>query len=186
MLSVDEKPSIQALSRKTGYTNTPQGGVMRSVSSTYRRNGTRNLFAALEVATGIIHGKTTAVKKRVDFLAFMDELLLSFPNSESTEFHIILDNYCIHKRCDQWLEVHKNVHFHYTPTSASWLNMVEIWFNIMTRKILRGSSFDSTDELSKAITDYISYYNQSAKPFIWKKREVSGSQIKDTISNLCG
>jgi len=186
VISVDEKPGIQALSRRTGYVKTRDGKTMRAINSTYRRNGTRNLFAALEVATGIIHGKPTEAKKRVDFLAFMDELLLELPQKESVEYHVILDNYCIHKRCDEWLEANKNVKFHYTPTSASWLNMVEIWFNIMTRKILRGSSFDSTDELSKAMKDYIKYYNRSAEPFIWKKREVAGSQIKDTISNLYG
>jgi transposase len=186
VICVDEKPSIQALSRRVGYVKTRNGKKMRAINSTYRRNGTRNLFAALEVATGIIHGKTTATKKRVDFLDFMDELLLELPQRESVEYHVIVDNYCIHKRCDEWLELHKNVRFHYTPTSASWLNMVEIWFNIMSRKILRGASFDSTDALADAMKKYIAHYNESAEPFVWKKREVTGSQIKNTISNLYG
>jgi transposase len=82
--------------------------------------------------------------------------------------------------------VHPNVFFHFTPTSASWLNQVEIWFNIMSRKILRGASFDSVKALSEAILGYIESYNETAKPFVWKKREVSGSQIKDKLSNLCG
>ena len=186
VISVDEKPSIQALSRATGYVKTGNSKVVRAVKSTYRRNGTQNLFAAIEVATGLIHGKTTATKKRVDFLAFMDDLLEELPQCESTEYHVILDNYCIHKRCDEWLENHKNVHFHFTPTSASWLNMIEIWFGIMARKILKGVSFDSTSELSNAIKSYISHYNESAEPFIWKKRDVVGSQIRNTISNLYG
>jgi transposase len=184
-ICVDEKPSVQALSRTTGYVKTRNGKTVRAVKSTYRRNGTQNLFAALEVATGIIYGKTTKYKKRVDFIAFMDELLNELPLDEGKEYHVILDNYCIHKKNDEWLARHENVYFHFTPTSASWLNQVEIWFNIMTRKVLRGASFDSTQQLCEAIRKYISAYNETAEPFIWKKREVKGSQIKDTISNLC-
>jgi transposase len=186
VISIDEKPSMQALSRRTGFVKTSNGKIMSAIKSTYKRNGTQNLFAALEVATGTIHGKTTKAKKRVDFLAFMDDLLAELVVDDETEYHVILDNYCIHKRCDEWLLAHPNVHFHYTPTSASWLNQIEIWFNIMTRKVLRGASFDSTAQLSEAIAKYISAYNKSAKPFIWKKRDVKGSQIHDKLSNLRG
>ena len=186
VISVDEKPSIQALSRKTGVVKTSNGKIVSAVKSTYKRNGTQNLFAALEVATGMIHGKTTKTKKRVDFLAFMDDLLKELVADDTLEYHVILDNYCIHKRCDAWLQTHPNVFFHYTPTSASWLNMVEIWFNIMSRKVLRGASFDSTGALAEAISGYIKAYNETAKPFVWKKREVKGSQIIDSLSNLRG
>ena len=185
VICVDEKPSMQALSRTTGYVKTRNGKVMTAIKSTYRRNGTQNLFAALEVATGAIHGKTTKYKKRVDFIAFMDELLNELPEGEDIEYHVILDNYCIHKKNDEWLAKHENVFFHFTPTSASWLNQVEIWFNIMSRKVLRGASFDNTQQLCDAIQKYIDAYNQSAGPFVWKKREVKGTQIKDTIANLC-
>ena len=184
VISVDEKPSMQALSRKTGYVVARNGKTMRAIKSTYRRNGTQNLFAALEVATGIIHGKTTKYKKRVDFIAFMDDLLKELPQGEGLEYHVILDNYCIHKRNDEWLLANPNVFFHYTPTSASWLNQIEIWFGIMSRKVLRGASFDNVEQLCEAIKKYVEYYNQSAEPFVWKKREVNGSQIKDTIENL--
>jgi transposase len=184
VICVDEKPSMQALTRTTGYVKTRNGKVVTAIKSTYRRNGTQNLFAALEVATGIIHGKTTKYKKRVDFIAFMDELLDGLPQGEDLEYHVILDNYCIHKKNDEWLANHKNVFFHFTPTSASWLNQVEIWFNIMSRKVLRGASFDNTQQLCDAIRKYIDAYNQSADPFVWKKREVNGSQIKDTIAIL--
>jgi transposase len=184
VISVDEKPSMQALSRTTGYVRTRNGKVMTAIKSTYRRNGTQNLFAALEIATGIIHGKTTKYKKRADFIEFMDELLDELPQNEGAEYHVILDNYCIHKKNDEWLARHENVFFHYTPTSASWLNQVEIWFNIMSRKVLRGASFDSTQQLCDAIRKYIDAYNQHADPFVWKKREVKGTQIRDTISNL--
>jgi len=186
VISIDEKPSIQALSRRTGYVKTKNGKVVAAIKSTYKRNGTQNLFAALEVATGFIHGQTTKTKKRVDFLAFMDDLMNGLVFNEDTEIHVILDNYCIHKRCDEWLSAHPNVFFHYTPTSASWLNQIEIWFNIMSRKVLRGASFDNTTLLSEAIMKYIESYNETSEPFMWKKREVSGSQIKDKLSNLCG
>jgi transposase len=185
VISVDEKPSIQALSRTTGVIKTSNGKVVSEIKSTYKRNGTKNLFAALEIATGIVHGSTTQTKKRVDFIAFMDDLLKELPGSDATEYHVILDNYCIHKRCNEWLSAHPNVFFHFTPTSASWLNQVEIWFNIMSRKVLRGASFDSVKTLSEAILGYIESYNGTAKPFVWKKREVYGSQIKDKLSNLC-
>jgi len=186
VISIDEKPSMQALSRTTGVVKTSNGKIVSAVKSTYKRNGTQNLFAALEVATGIIHGKTTKAKKRVDFLAFMDDLLSELPQGDNIHYHAILDNYCIHKRCDEWLASHPNVTFHFTPTSASWLNQIEIWFNIMSRKVLRGASFNSTSELSQAIYDYMQAYNETAEPFRWKKREVRGSQIADNLSNLRG
>jgi len=184
VICVDEKPSMQALSRTTGYVKTRNKKTVSAIKGTYRRNGTQNLFAALEVATGTIHGKTTKYKKRIDFLAFMDDLLKELPQDDGKEYHVILDNYCIHKKNDEWLAKHPNVHFHFTPTSASWLNQVEIWFNIMTRKVLRGASFDNTIELCEAISKYIDAYNYTAEPFAWKKREVRGSQIKDNIANL--
>ena len=184
VLAVDEKPNIQALSRTTGYVRTANGKVARAMQSTYKRNGTLNLFAALETTTGLVWGKTTSSKKRVDFLEFMSELIEEFPIDEDTEFHVILDNHSIHKGCHEWLADHPNVTFHYTPTSASWLNMVEIWFSIMTRKVLKGASFGHTSELSDALNSYIDAYSDHAQPFIWKKREVKGTQIRDTLPNL--
>lgn len=184
VISIDEKPSIQALSRKQGYVYTGNQKLIRGVSSTYRRNGTINLFAALEVATGQIYGKTTKQKRRVDFVEFLDDLLRDMPDRGEVQYHIIMDNYCTHKRLNEWLSAHPNVHFHYTPTSASWLNMVEIWFNIMSRKVLQGASHNSVIELTEAIKKYIAAYNESAEPFRWRKREVHGSQLKDTIGNL--
>jgi len=186
VISVDEKPSMQALSRSTGYVVTSDSKIVRGMKSTYRRNGTLNLFAALKVATGLVFAKPTRTKKRVDFLAFMDELLKELSVSTGTQIHVILDNYCIHKRCTEWLECNPNVHFHFTPTSASWLNQIEIWFGILSRKVLRGASFDSTEKLAYAIKEYIDHYNQDCKPFVWRKREVKGSQLRNTITNLCG
>ena len=183
VISVDEKPSIQALERRTGYVQTDSGKVVRGYKSTYKRHGTLNLFAALEVATGAVHTQTTAKKRRVEFLAFMDLVLSDLPSA--TEIHVIVDNYCIHKKCDTWLAEHPQVTFHYTPTSASWLNLVEVWFGILSRKALRGASFRSTEELRVAIEAFIAAYEQTAKPFVWRKREVAGSQLRNTIKNLC-
>jgi transposase len=183
VISVDEKPSIQALERRTGYIQTDSGKIVRGYKSTYKRHGTLNLFAALEVATGAIHTETTAQKRRVDFLAFMDQVVADLP--EVTELHVILDNYCIHKKCDAWLAAHPQVSFHYTPTSASWLNLVEVWFGLLSRKALRGASFRTIEELKAAIEAFIAAYGPTAKPFVWRKREVKGSQLRNTIANFC-
>ena len=182
VVCVDEKPSIQALQRKTGYVFTSSGKLVRGLKSTYQRHGTINLFAALNVATGTIQSKTTATKKRPDFQAFLDHVVSEAPLQQ--EIHVILDNYGTHKKNDAWLAQHPNVHFHFTPTSASWLNQVEIWFGILSRKTLRGASFTSTEDLTAAIKAFIAAYNPKAAPFVWRKREVKGSQLRNTIVNL--
>lgn len=182
VLSVDEKPTIQALERARGYVLTSSGKVVHGLKSTYKRHGTVNLFAALEVATGIIRGKTTQTKKRVDFQAFMSELVAEQPPDR--EIHVILDNLSTHKKNDAWLAAHPNVTFHFTPTSASWLNQVEIWFGIFSRKALAGASFASVAQLVQAIRDFTQAYNRNAAPFVWRKREVKGSQLRYTIVNL--
>lgn len=182
VICVDEKPSIQALERKTGYIQTSDGKIQRAYKSTYKRNGTLNLFAALEVATGKIATKVTKHKTREDFIEYMDEVVGEYQQDQ--EIHVILDNYSTHKKNEVWLSNHPNVKFHFTPTSASWLNQVEIWFGIFSRKSLAGASFRSTEELREQIEAYVKNYNKHSKPFKWRKREVRGSQIKDNIDNL--
>jgi transposase len=182
VLSVDEKPSIQALERATGYVQTSSGKIVQGLKSTYKRHGTVNLFAALEVANGVIRGKTTQTKKRIDFQTFMSEIIEDQPSDR--QVHVILDNYCTHKKNETWLAAHPNVTFHFTPTSASWLNQVEIWFGIFTRKALSGASFRSAEQLTQAIRDFTAAYNETAAPFVWRKREVKGSQLRHTIVNL--
>lgn len=183
VLSVDEKPSIQALERARGYVHTSSGKIVQGMKSTYKRHGTINLFAALEVATGVIRGKTTQTKKRADFLAFMGEVIAEI--APERHIHVILDNLSTHKKNDDWLAAHPNVTFHFTPTSASWLNQVEIWFGIFQRKALRNASFSSIDHLIEAIRNFTAAYNESAAPFVWRKREVKGAQLRNTIVNLC-
>jgi len=175
VICVDEKPNIQALERRTGYAISSDKKLIQGIESTYERHGTVNLFAALHVASGHIHGKVTTPgeKTKKGFLNFMDDLLAHLP--ESSEYHVIVDNHSIHKRHEAWLANHPNVFFHYTPTSASWLNMVEIWFGILTRKSLRKKGFSNTGELAAHIEAFTATYNETARPFIWKRREVKGS-----------
>ena len=183
VISVDEKPSIQALERETGFVETRDQKIVSAYKSTYKRHGTLNLFAALNVATGHIKALATPTKTREDFLEFMDQVLRDVPREK--EVHVILDNYCTHKKNDEWLRKYEGrVKFHFTPTSASWLNQIEIWFGILSRKTLKGASFRNVTELKDAIEAYIVRHNQKAQPFKWRRREVKGSQLKNTIVNL--
>lgn len=183
VICVDEKPSIQAIERKKGFVETSSGKIVQGLQSTYKRHGVLNLFAALNVATGEVRTQTTKQKRRPEFQSFLDKVIEGV--SPEKEVHIILDNYCTHKRNDDWLKKHPNVFFHFTPTSAGWLNQVEIWFGILSRKQLRNASFKSVEELTRAIEDFIEVYHQGAKPFVWRKREVKGAQLKNKLSNFC-
>ncbi len=184
VLSVDEKPSMQAIERTSGYVETDSGAVVRALKSTYKRHGTLNLFAALEVGTGQVHTKITDYKKREDFLGFLEGVLADQPPDK--EIHVILDNYSTHKKNDDWLAKYQGrVQFHFTPTSASWLNQIEIVFSLLARKTLRGASFKNKDQLRNAIAAFVQNHNAHAKPFRWRKREVKGSQLRNTVINLC-
>lgn len=183
VICVDEKPSIQAIERGRGYVETSNGKIVQGLKSTYKRHGVLNLFAALNVATGTVKTQTTNQKKRPEFQAFLNRVVEGV--SVDQEVHIIMDNYCTHKRNEDWLAEHPNVFFHFTPTSASWLNQVEIWFGILSRKQLRNASFKSIEDLRKAIEQFVAVYHERAKPFVWCKREVKGSQLRNTITNLC-
>jgi len=184
VLSVDEKPSMQAIERPSGYVETDSGTVVRALKSTYKRHGTLNLFAALEVATGQVKTKITDYKKRADFQNFLEGVIAELPGDK--EIHVILDNYSTHKKNDDWLaKFEGRVQFHFTPTSASWLNQIEIVFSLLQRKTLNGASFKTKDQLRDAIEAFIGKHNERAKPFRWRKREVKGSQLRNTIVNLC-
>lgn len=182
VICVDEKPSIQAIERKRGYVETSSGKVVQGLKNTYKRHGVLNLFAALHVATGVVKTQTTAQKKRPEFQAFLDSVLEDI--SSDQQVHIIMDNYCTHKRNENWLAKHPNVFFHFTPTSASWLNQVEIWFGILSRKLLKNGSFASIEDLRTGIEGFVTAYHEKAKPFVWRKREVRGAQLKNTIMNF--
>lgn len=161
---------------------TDNGTIVRGCKRTCTRHGTLNLLAALEVATGAIHTHITRQKRRLEFLDFMDHLMTEMP--EGKDIHVILDNDCIHKRNDPWWAAHPNVAFQFTPTSASWLNQVDIWFGLFARKALTGASFRNIEEWRRAIEAFAAAYGPTAKPFVWRKREVKGSQLRNTIVNL--
>ena len=169
MLCVDEKPSIQALERAQGYLKLPNGRALTGQSHDYKRHGTTTLFAALEVATGKIIATHSKRRRRVEFLDFMNSLAAAFPNRQ---LHLILDNLSTHKKNEDWLKAHPNVQFHFTPTSASWLNQVEVWFSILQGQSLSGASFTSLKQLQQHIDAYINAYNDQAEPFVWTKKKV--------------
>jgi transposase len=185
VLAIDEKPSIQALERAQGYLKLPNGRSITGQSHDYKRHGTTTLFAALNVVTGKVSGRHSKRRRRVEFLAFMNEVIAPYPDQE---IHVILDNLSTHKpKRDMWLARHKNVHFHYTPTHSSWLNQVEIWFSILTGKSLNGASFNAVDELKAHIDAFIKDYNETAKPFVWTKSILITlfSQLENSDMSLC-
>ena len=147
VLCVDEKPSIQALERAQGYLKLPNGRALTGQSHDYKRHGTTTLFAALEVATGKIIAAHSKRRRRVEFLDFMNSVIAAFPDRE---LHVILDNLNTHKKNEHWLKAHPNVQFHFTPTSASWLNQVEVWFSILQGQSLSGASFTTLKQLAGA------------------------------------
>ena len=181
VLAIDEKPSIQALERAQGYLKLPSGRSITGQSHDYVRHGTTTLFAALNVATGKVIGRHAKRRRRVEFLAFMNEVAACYPGQE---IHVILDNLSTHKpKRDLWLARHANVRFHYTPTHTSWLNQVEIWFSILTGKSLAGASFNAVDELKAHIDAFIAAYNETAKPFVWTKSKVHQKRLKPCFAD---
>ena len=182
VLCVDEKPHIQALERAQGYLRLPNGTAVRGQNHEYKRHGTSTLFAAFEVRTGKVHGMHTKRRRREEFLSFMNDIIAAYPGQE---IHVILDNLNTHKpKHDHWLACHPNVHFHFTPTHASWMNQVEVWFSILSRQALQHSSFASVAALMKRIDDFIMAYNRVAHPFAWRAAAVRPSAPKPTIAEL--
>jgi transposase len=182
VLSVDEKPSIQALERAQGWIRLPNGKALTGFSHCYTRHGTTTLFAALNVLTGEVKTGHYARRRRREFLHFMNEMVSLHPERE---IHVVLDNLNTHKpKEDRWLRQHPNVHFHYTPTYSSWLNQVECWFSILSRKALRGASFTSPEQVRQAIDAFVAAHNQTAAPFEWKKATLHPSTPKPYYSYL--
>jgi transposase len=167
VLCVDEKTQIQALDR-TQPTLPIKPGRSQRMSHDYKRNGTTSLYAALEIATGEITGACYPQHTHQEFLAFLNQLVKAYPRRP---LHVVLDNSSTHStpEINRWLERHKRVHFHFTPTSASWMNMVEIWFSILTKQQVRRGVYHDVPELIAAIKHFIEGYNERAQPFLWTK-----------------
>jgi transposase len=167
VLCVDEKTQIQALDR-TQPTLPIKRGKAHRMTHDYKRNGTTSLYAALEIATGEVTGACYPQHTHQEFLAFLNQLVRAYPRRP---LHVVLDNSSTHSTSEvcRWLERHPRVHFHFTPTSASWMNMVEIWFSILTKQQVRRGVYHDVPELIAAIEHYIDGYNDRAQPFIWTK-----------------
>lgn len=176
VLAVDETPSIQALERRQGCLKRPNGRAMTGQSHDCKRHGTTTLFAAFDIATGKVTGRQYQRRRRVEFLDFLNRILAAHPDRD---IHVILDNLNTHKpKDDRCLKRHPKVRFHFTPTRASWLNQVEIWFSILAAASLDGASFTSRAELKAHITAFIDTYNTTARPFAWTKSKVHQKRLK--------
>ena len=166
VLCVDEKTAIQALDRLDPVLPLSPGRAERH-GFEYYRHGTLSLYAALEVATGRVAGMPAAQHRSLDFLAFMDRLVVEY--GPTGELHVILDNLSAHKTpaVKAWLAAHSHVHFHFTPTYSSWLNQVELWFAKIERDLIARGIFTSVADLRKKLLQYITLHNKTAQPFAW-------------------
>ena len=167
VLSVDEKTQIQALDR-TQRVLPLREGVPERQTHDYRRNGTTDLFAALDVVTGRIVGECHKRHRAKEFLSFLRTLDRTTP--PALDLHLVLDNLATHKTAEvkRWVLRHPRFHFHFVPTSSSWLNQVERWFKKLTDKRIRRGTFHSELELVGALKLYIEQYNETPRPFIWR------------------
>jgi len=183
VLCVDEKPHIQVLERAQGWLRLPNGKALNGFSHCYKRHGTSTLFAALEVATGQVQVGHYPRRRRREFLDFMNDVVAAHPRRE---IHVILDNLNTHKpKQDRWLARHPKVRFHFVPTYSSWLNMVEVWFSILSRQALRNLSCTAVRQLREAIDQFVKAYRDTAAPFEWTKAVVEPSSLKQRYSDLC-
>ncbi len=181
VLSVDEKTQIQALDRTQPMLPLRPGQVERHTHD-YERHGTTSLFAALDVATGHVIGECHRRHRAVEFRSFLDRIETAVP--PDLDVHVILDNVSTHKTplIHRWLAMHPRYQLHFTPTSASWLNMVERFFALLTEKQVRRGAHRSTAELERAIRAYLDVHNENPKPFIWTK---SADQILASVARYC-
>lgn len=166
VLCVDEKSQIQALDR-TQPGLPMKKGRCGTMTHDYQRNGTTTLFAALNMLDGKVIGECHARHRHQEFLKFLRKIDREFPKNQ--ELHLIMDNYSTHKKLEvkQWLEKHPRFNLHFTPTSSSWLNMIERWFSGLTTKRIRRGSFNSIANLIESIDEYMAENNINPKPFIW-------------------
>ena len=181
VFAVDEKPQIQALNRTAPILpmlpTTPQ-----RASHDYQRNGTVDLFAALEIATGKVITDIRARHTSADFVAFLNKIDRNVP--KDLDVHVILDNLSAHKTptVQKWLLRHRRFHLHFTPTYGSWMNLVERWFSALTTKKLQRSAHRSTKELADDITAWANAWNKNPRPFVWHK---TAEQILERLAGYC-
>ena len=181
VLCVDEKSQIQALDR-TQPLLPLRPGLPERCTHDYRRHGTTSLFAAFDTATGEVIGRCYKQHRAVEFRKFLAVIDKAMP--PDVEVHLVLDNYSTRKTelIHKWLLKHPRYHFHFTPTSASWINQVERWFAEITRQQIRRGTYRSIRDLEAAIKEYIAAYNENPKPFIWTK---SADSILESLKCYC-
>ncbi len=142
----------------------------------YKRNGTTTLFAALDIATGTVTAACKPRHRHQEFLAFLKHVARAYPDTtgpdgQAQELHLVMDNYAAHKRVEvrDWLAANPRIHVHFTPTSGSWLNLVEVWFGIIERQAIRRGNFRSVRDLNAKIRAFIDGWNDRSHPFVWTK-----------------
>lgn len=181
VLCVDEKSQVQALDRTQPLL--PLGlGYVEGVTHDYKRHGTITLFAALDIASGQVLTQCKRRHRHQEFLQFLRHIDTNIP--QQLDVHLIVDNYVTHKhsKVRRWLAARPRYHVHYTPTYSSWLNQVEIWFNIITQRAIRRGTFRSVKDLVDNIKRFVDQYNKNSKPFIWT---ATASTILAKIERLC-
>ena len=169
MLCIDEKSQIQALDR-TAPMLPMQPGLPERRTHDYMRHGTSTLFAALEIATGKVTGACKPRHRHQEFLAFLKQVARAYPDGTG-ELHLVMDNYAAHKKVEvrDWLAANPRIHVHFTPTSGSWLNLVEVWFGIIERQAIHRGTFGSVKDLNAKIRAFIDGWNDRCHPFVWTK-----------------
>jgi len=181
VLCVDEKSQIQALDRTQPLL--PMGlGYVEGVTHDYIRHGTTTLFAALDIATGQVLTSCKNRHRHQEYLQFLKQVDASVP--PDLRIHLVVDNYSTHKhpKVKRWLAAHPRYQVHYTPTYASWLNQVEIWFNIITQRAIRRGTFKSVKALITKIEQFVNLYNQNSRPFVWT---ATADSILEKVRRLC-
>lgn len=181
VLCVDEKSQIQALERTQPLL--PMGlGYVEGVTHDYLRHGTTTLFAALDIANGQVIAQCKKRHRHQEFLGFLRHIEASVP--KDLDVHLVIDNYATHKHAKvrSWLVRRPRYTVHYTPTYSSWLNQVEIWFNIITQRAIRRGTFRSVRQLIEKIDLFVGNYNQHSNPFAWT---ATAKSILEKLSRLC-
>ena len=192
VLCVDEKSQVQALDRSQPVLPMMPGMPERRTHD-YVRHGTVDLFAAFDIATGLVIAETYKQHRSAEWIKFLEKIDKQVPQLAEPdepggephvlEIHIIADNYATHKTpsVQLWLEKHPRFHVHFTPTSSSWLNQVERWFGLLTGKLLRRGVHKSVKQLEKDILAWVDTWNEDPKPFIWTK---SAEEILESLGRL--
>ncbi|MFH1739216.1 MAG: IS630 family transposase [bacterium] len=181
VLCVDEKSQIQALDR-TQPLLPMSVGYVESMTHDYVRHGTTTLFAALDVATGKVLSQCKRRHRHQEYLQFLRHIDANVP--KSLDIHLVVDNYATHKhpKVKRWLAARRRYHVHFTPTYSSWLNQVETWFNIITRRAIRRGTFRNVKQLVKKIDQFVQTYNSKSHPFVWT---ATADSILEKIKRLC-